>query len=114
MIEDDAEPAARADGEAMLYDYLKAQTTLCLFSLGGVAALADKLDGRGIVLVVIALCIIGIAAFCAFYACGMLVEARYSRQPLAPSFHRYRHAPPLLLSVGVGMFLYLYVKALSA
>lgn len=100
------------DGEAMLYDYLKSVTTLCLFSLGGVAALADKVHGRSVVMVVVALGIIGLAAFCSFYACGMIVEARYSGKPIRGRFDLYRHAPPLLLSVGLGMFMYLYVGSL--
>ena len=56
MIDEDAPPSG--DGEEMLYDYLKHLTSLCLFSLGGVAALADKVHGRSRVPLVIALAVI--------------------------------------------------------
>lgn len=110
MNEEDA-PAGR-DGHAMLYDYLKHLTSLCLFSLAGVAALAGKVDARSTVSLIIALIVIGLAAFSSFLATGMIVEARVSGKPVANSMNLYRHASPLLLSVGLGAFLYLFVGSL--
>ena len=110
-MSDDDEPMAH-HGQAMLYDYLKHLTTLCLFSLGGVAALADKVSGRQAILVVMAMVVIGLAAFSAFIASGMIVDARYTRQPIKPHFDRYRHAAPPLLSGGLGMFMYLFFGSL--
>lgn len=109
-MDDENTPVAR-DGEAVLYDYLKHLTSLCLFSLGGVAALADKVHGRSAVQVIMALTVIGLAAFSSFYATGLIVEARFSGKPLKANINLYRHAAPLLLSVGIGMFLYLFVKS---
>ena len=111
MSDDDGEPIAH-DGQAILYDYLKHLTTLCLFTLGGVAALADKVSGRQALLVVMAMVVIGMAAFSSFIASGMIVDARYNRQPIKAHFDKYRHAAPLLLSVGLGMFMYLFFRAL--
>ncbi|USU04659.1 hypothetical protein NF699_16715 [Sphingomonadaceae bacterium OTU29LAMAA1] len=112
MNDDDAQ--AGTSGDAMLYDYLKHLTSLCLFSLAGVAALADKVHGRSAVSVVMALVVIGVAAFSSFFATGLIVEARFSGKPLTGKINLYRHASPLLLSVGLGMFLYLYVKSLTS
>lgn len=112
-MSDDDEPVAH-DGQAIMYDYLKHLTTLCLFSLGGVAALADKVSGRQALLVVMAMVVIGVAALSSFIASGMIVEARYSRQPIKPHFDRYRNASPLLLSVGLGMFFYLFFGSLRS
>ncbi len=110
-MSDHDEPIAH-DGQAILYDYLKYLTTLCLFSLGGVAALAEKVSGRQALLVVVAMGVIGLAAFSAFVASGMIVEARYTKQPIKAHFDRYRHAAPLLLSIDLGRFMYLFFRSL--
>ena len=107
---DDDEPIAPS-GEAVLYDYLKHLTSLCLFSLGGVAALADKVQGRAVLPATVALAVIGLAAFCSFYATGLIVEARFTGQPIRGRLDLYRHAAPLLLAVGIGMFFYLFATA---
>lgn len=111
MIDDDA--SAAGDGETVLYDYLKHLTALCLFSLGGVAALADKVHGRSAISLVIALGAIGLAAFSSFVATGMIVEARLAGKPLGGGIRLYRHASPLLLSIGIGMFVYLFIESRS-
>lgn len=111
-MDDDSEPVGDG-GDTILYDYLKHLTSLCLFSLAGVAALADKIHGRSAASVIIALVVIGMAAFSSFLATGMIVEARFGRKPLRGNINLFRHAAPLLLSVGVGMFLFLFVQSLK-
>ncbi len=108
-MEDDTQPSA--DGDALLYDYLKHVTSLCLFALGGVLALAEKVQGKSARAVVVAASVIALAAFCSFIASGLVVEARRAGSPLKGNINLYRHASPLLLSVGVGMFLYLFAKS---
>lgn len=110
-MSDEDEPVSH-DGQAVMYDFLKHLTTLCLFSLGGVAALADKLPGRSALLVVLAMGVIGLAAFCSFIASSMIAESRFSGKPVQRGWNMYRHASPLLLTVGLGMFLFLFVKSL--
>ena len=107
----DEDPPVGGDGDAMLYDYLKHLTSLCLFSLAGVAALAGKVTGRSATSVTIALVVIGLAAFSSFYATGLIVEARFSGKPIKGNINIFRHAAPLLLSIGIGMFLYLFVRS---
>jgi hypothetical protein len=111
-MNDDEKPA-HGDGEAMLYDYLKHLTSLCLFSLAGVAALAGKVPDRSAKSIIIALVVIGLAAFSSFYATGMIVEARFSGKPIQRNLKIYRHAAPLLLTVGIGMFLYLFASSIK-
>ncbi len=108
MIDEEAPPAG--DGEALLYDYLKHLTALCLFSLGGVAALADKVHGRSLVSLVLALGAIAMAAAISFVATGMIVDARLAGKPSGRSVNILRHASPVLLSVGIGMFIYLFIN----
>ncbi len=108
-MEDDTQPAA--DGDALLYDYLKHITSLCLLALGGVLALAEKVQGKSTRSVVVAASVIALAAFCSFIATGMIVEAQRSGRPPKGNINVYRHASPILLSVGVGMFLYLFAKS---
>lgn len=109
-MNDENAPTAFA-GEAVLYDYLKHLTSLCLFSLAGVAALVDKVHGRSAVSVIIALVVIGLATFCSFYATSLIVDSRLAGKPLNGGINLYRHASPLLLSIGIGMFLYLFLTS---
>jgi hypothetical protein len=108
--EDDAVPE---DGEALLYDYFKHLTSLCLFSLGGVLALAEKVQGRSTGLLIGALVIVGAAALLSFSGAGEIVGARYKRKPPGKHLNYYRVAAPVLLSVGLGMFLYLFLRTLK-
>ena len=111
MIEEDERPHAH-EGEALLYDYFKHLTSLCIFSLGGVLALADKATGEGKMLVAV-IAVIGGAALISFGGAGEIVEARFKRKPVSKHLNFYRVASPVLLSVGVGMFLYLFLKTMK-
>lgn len=108
---DEEETSTNHDGATLLYDYFKHLTALCLFSLGGVAALADKLAARSLLPLVLTFLVIGLAGFASFYATGNIVDARFTGKPIPKDINRYRHAAPLLLSVGLGMFLYLFVMS---
>lgn len=80
MNEED--PSVGGDGEAFLYDYLKHLTSLCLFSLAGVTALAGKVTGRSNVSLTIAFVVVGIATFNSFYASAMIAEAPFTGKPV--------------------------------
>ena len=111
MIEEDEK--APAEGETLLYDYFKHLTSLCLLSLGGVLALAEKVQGRSSTLVIAALAVIGLAALISFSAAGEIVDARYKGKPLAKHLDLYRFASPALLSIGLGMFLYIFLGTMK-
>lgn len=111
MIEEEAVARTR-DGEAMLYDHYKHLTSLCLFSLAGGVALADKAQGRWAVMLVVALVMIGAAAMVSAVSAGQLVEARLDGKP----FDRkglVRAAPGALLSTGIGILLYVFTRSLK-
>lgn len=107
------EGADARDSEMLLYDHFKHLTSLCLFSLGGGVALADKVEGRSAPMLIVALVVIGIAGVTSFGAAGYIVEMRYTGKPLTRNLNRYRVASPLLLSVGIGMFLYIFARTLK-
>ncbi|MES2754602.1 MAG: hypothetical protein V4659_08055 [Pseudomonadota bacterium] len=109
---DDGEGAHAQDGAWMLYDFCKHITSLCLFSLGGVLALADKVQGRQAGLLVGAVATIGLAALMSFVATGQIVDARMGGKPVAAR-DLSRSAAPLLLMVGLGMFVYLFTRSLK-
>jgi hypothetical protein len=108
---EEEETSAAHDGATLLYDYFKHLTSLCLFSLGGVAALADKLVGRSLLPLVLTFAVIGLAGLTSFSATGSIVDSRFKRQPIRRDISRYRHAAPLMLAVGLGMFLYLFINS---
>ncbi len=116
MIDDDESrvSASNTDGSEMLYDYFKYLTSLCVFSLGGVLALADRVpaDGRGKELLVAALGVLCLAGLFAFTGVGEMVKARSKGVPVRPAAIRYAAATPLLLAVGLGMFTYLFTRSL--
>lgn len=108
---DEDETSADNDGATLLYDYFKHLTALCLFSLGGVAALADKLTERSLLPLVLTFAVIGLAGLTSFSATGSIVDSRFKGKPIRSDISRYRNAAPLLLAVGLGMFLYLFISS---
>ncbi len=104
----------QGDTDPIVYDFYKFLTSLCVFSLGGVLALADKIgpEGRGKELLVGALIVICIAGLFAFTAVGEIVRARSRGEPLRPGTRFYQSAAGILLAFGLGMFTYLFVRSL--
>ncbi|MAX00748.1 MAG: hypothetical protein CMN72_14125 [Sphingomonas sp.] len=118
MISEDGEGPLAPHGnaaDALLYDYFKYLTSLCVLSLGGVLALSEKVPaaGRGKELLIGAVIVIGCSALLSFSGTGELVR---ERAPDAPrrSLNFYRVTAPFLLCFGVGMFVYLFIRTLFA
>ena len=118
MTEDDSTLPAPApdvnDRELLLYDFFKHLTSLVLLTLGGVLAIAqgvDKTDVKPVMLIAV-LAIISAAGICSFVGAGEIVKKRYTGLP-SHSLEFYRKAAPVLLAVGLGMFLGIYVDALD-
>lgn len=101
------------DARTLLYDYFKHLTSLCLLSLGGVLALADKVQGRGKTLLIGALIVIGLAALLSFTGAGELVGSRFKGKPLNKHVNYYLAMSPILLSMGLGVFVYLFIGTLK-
>lgn len=101
------------DGWMMLYDSFKHVTSLCLFSLAGGVALQDKAQGRWAVMLVVALVMIGIAGVISFAATGQIVDARLAGRTTIPNLRFSRGAPGVLLSIGIGILLYIFTRSLK-
>ncbi|HEX8554769.1 MAG TPA: hypothetical protein VF695_08695 [Sphingomonas sp.] len=101
------------EGWMMLYDSFKHVTSLCLFTLAGGVALADKVQGRWAVMLVLALVMVGAAAVIALSATGQIVDARLAGRTSIPNLRLSRLAPGMLLSTGVGILLYVFTRSLK-
>jgi hypothetical protein len=104
------------DGSAYLYDYFKHLTSLSILTLGGVLAIsteagADKTT-KGSMIAVIAL--VGFAALMAFSGTSEIVRQKATGQAKGKWLTFYRTGAPIALSLGVGAFLYLFLKGLPA
>jgi hypothetical protein len=109
-----ASESPHRQGDLVLYDHFKHLTTLALLMLGGMLTLSQTEAGRslklpGIIVVVAVVTIAGVLAFG-----GATEIARSHFHGDAPKrLDFYRKTAPAVLSLGVGMFLYLFVKALG-
>jgi hypothetical protein len=112
-IEEELVETGQSD-ETLLYDYFKHLTSLCIVSLGGVLALVPNAKDLSRGMIIAVLIVLGGAALISFTGAGEIVRARYRREPLGKSVNLYRIAAPVLLSVGVGMFIYLFTRTLKA
>ena len=112
-MNDEESASNNRDGELLLYDHYKHVTSLCLFSLAGGVALADKAQGRWAVMLVIALVLIGTAAMVSFTVSGQIVESRLSGRTISQHRSFSGKLPGLLLSVGIGMLLYIFTRSLK-
>jgi hypothetical protein len=112
-MNDEDQAAGGPDGWMMLYDSFKHVTSLCLFTLAGGVALADKVEGRWAVMLVVALLMVGSAAAISFGATGQIVEARLAGRTMVPHLRFSRAAPGVLLSVGIGILLYVFTRSLK-
>jgi hypothetical protein len=101
-------------GDLVLYDYFKHLTTLSLLVLGGILTLSQTDRGAemklGTVLVVVG--VVTFAGLVSFSACGEIARAHFhGEEPKRVDL--YRKAAPMILLLGVGMFLFLFGKALG-
>ena len=103
------------DGELLLYDFFKHLTSLVLLTLGGVLVVAQAADPKDVKpgIVIAVLIIISASGICAFGGSSEIVRARYTGSVPRKGLDFYRRAAPILLALGVGMFLSLFVDSLD-
>lgn len=103
------------DGELILYDFFKHLTSIVVLTLGGVLIIAQDFDPTDVkpFMIVTAIGVIGLAGVLAFSGSSEIVRARYTGLPTQKSLQFLRVAAPALLSVGVGLFLAMFVDSLS-
>ncbi|HEY0148408.1 MAG TPA: hypothetical protein VGB70_05330 [Allosphingosinicella sp.] len=113
MIENDSGPPRGPDSDALLYDWFKHLTSLSLLTLGGVLSLSQIAKGDsfykwGLLGSLIA---VGLAAVLAFTGASQIVRSRASSTPLPAGVLAYEKGAEAALALGVGAFLYIFVKA---
>jgi hypothetical protein len=108
-----SEAPQNRQGDLILYDYFKHLTTLSLLVLGGILTLSQTAKGAamkptGMMMVVGVVVLAGITSFS---GSGEIARAHYKGD--RPKWlDLYRIGAPMILSIGVGMFLFLFNKAL--
>lgn len=119
MSEDDennllASEAPNRPGDLILYDYFKHLTTLSLLILGGILTLTQTDRGAEMKLptVLMVVGVVTLAGVISFTASGEIARAHFHGEP-PKRVDLYRKAAPAVLSVGIGMFLFLFGKALG-
>jgi hypothetical protein len=101
-------------GDLVLYDYFKHLTTLSLLILGGVLTLSQTDQGAEMKLptVLMVVGVVTLAGVISFSASGEIARAHFhGEEPKRVDL--YRKAAPMILLLGIGMFLFLFGKALG-
>lgn len=109
-----ASEAPHRQGDLVLYDYFKHLTTLSLLILGGILTLSQTAQGGEMKLrtVLMVVAVVTLAGFLSFSASGEIARAHFhGEKPRRVDL--YRKAAPAILLLGVGMFLFLFGKALD-
>jgi hypothetical protein len=103
------------DAEAMLYDWFKHLTSLSLLTLCGVQSLSQVVDGKEIKTASLTLVLIflSIAGIMAFSAADHVVRSRVRGEPLPKQVRWMQVGTPAVLGLGLGSFLYVFVKAIN-
>ena len=104
------------DGAAYLYDYFKHLTSLSILTLGGVLAISQQEGAAPTAAKMYAVVgFVALAAVSAFSGTGAIVRQQSAGKVpgrwFNPNF--YRIVSPIALSLGVGMFLALYLEGLG-
>lgn len=115
--EDDKLPGAprEQDGDLLLYDFFKHLTSLALLTLGGVLIVIQKVDPKDVkpFMVIIDIAVVSLSGILAFSGSSEIARARYTGTAPARSLEVSRKGAPILLTIGVGMFLAMFVDSLS-
>ncbi|HEX8127439.1 MAG TPA: hypothetical protein VF548_17830 [Allosphingosinicella sp.] len=120
MIDEEEGPklpkaAGKGEGDLLLYDFFKHLTSLALLTLGGLLIVIKDVDPKDVkpLMVIIDIAIISLSGILAFSGSSEIVKARYTGAAPGRSIEFLRRAAPGALSIGVGMFLAMFVDSLS-
>jgi quinol-cytochrome oxidoreductase complex cytochrome b subunit len=109
------QPAGEHDGELLLYDFFKHLTGLVLLTLGGLLIVIKDFDPKDVkpVFVVAAIVLIATAGVLSYSGSSEIVRARYTRTKTNRSLQISRIGAPVLLSIGFGLFLAMFIDSLD-
>jgi hypothetical protein len=109
-----ASRAPHRQGDLVLYDYFKHLTTMSLLILGGILTLTQTDRGSEMKLptVLMVVGVVTLAGVISFTGSGEIARAHFQGQE-PKRVDLYRKAAPAILSLGVGMFLFLFGRALG-
>jgi hypothetical protein len=107
--------AADQDGELLLYDFFKHLTSLVLLTLGGLLLVIKDFDPKDVkpFFVIAAIVLISGAGVLSYSGASEIVRARYTRTKAKRSLQVYRILAPVLLSLGFGVSLSMFVDSLN-
>jgi hypothetical protein len=108
-------PGREQDGDLLLYDFFKHLTSLALVTLGGVLIIIKDVDPKDVkpLIVIIDIAVISLSGILAFSGSSEIARARFTGVKATGSLEFLRKAAPITLTVGVGMFLAMFVDSLS-
>src|SRR5689334_11313067 len=111
---DEGGPPGR-EADAMLYDWFKHLTSLSLLALGGVLSLSQISDGKEIKTssLTMVLIFLSLAGIMAFSAADQVVRSRVRGESLTKQVRWMQVTTPAVLGLGLGSFLYVFVKAIN-
>lgn len=105
-----------SEAATFLYDYFKHLTSLSVLTLGGVLSISstggEAAASRSMMIWVIAL--VGSAALLAFSGTSEIVRQKVTGDVKSKTLTFYRVGAPVALSLGVGAFIYIFLKGLPA
>lgn len=117
MTDEDEGPGAsrQSDGELLLYDFFKHLTSLALLTLGGVLVVIQDVDPKDVkpFIVIADIVLISLSGILAFNGSSEIARARYTGTRPTRSLEISRRGAPILLAIGAGMFLAMFVDSLS-
>lgn len=103
------------DGELLLYDFFKHLTGLVLLTLGGLLIVIKDFDPKDVkpFFVVAAIVLIAGAGVLSYSGSSEIVRARYTGTKPNRSLQVSRILAPVLLSLGFGLFLAMFIDSLD-
>jgi ABC-type xylose transport system permease subunit len=103
------------DRDALLYDWFKHLTSLSLLTLGGVLSLSQVVDSAEIKKPILAgvLVAVALAGVLAFSGAEQIVRAKTRSTPVPNQVLILQKVAPVILSMAVGAFLYIFLRALN-
>jgi hypothetical protein len=116
--EDDSMQSVRpesGDAELLQYDFFKHMTSLVLLTLGGMLILIKDFDATDVkpIFVLAAVALISSSGAMAYSGSSEIVRARSTGTPTKPSLRLYARVAPLVLAVGLGIFLAMFLDSLN-